>query len=161
VQRLSKSGRIISISTTESFDNGVNGGSVATDFSGGDMVLQQTLIAKLFKVKDPVRGAFLHVLTLCDIIAFKISAAVTVIHSGTVHEADTAREWPNLRFDRLIPRKIKKVNQSHYRPEVPRGFQEVKVPRLRDNGPGWWLRLSALRTGRFYSPGNTPGTHFC
>jgi hypothetical protein len=31
----------------------------------------------------------------------------------------------------------KKVNQSHYRPEVPRGFQEVKVPILRDNGPGW------------------------
>jgi len=30
------------------------------------------------------------------------------------------------------------VNQSHYRPEVPRGFQEVKVPRLHDNGPGWW-----------------------
>ena len=23
-------------------------------------------------------------------------------------------------------------------PEVPRGCQEVKVPRLRDNGPGWW-----------------------
>jgi len=23
---------------------------------------------------------------------------------------------------------------SHYRLEVPRGFQEVKVPRLRDNG---------------------------
>jgi len=21
---------------------------------------------------------------------------------------------------------------------VPRGFQEVKVPTLRDNGPGWW-----------------------
>ena len=32
----------------------------------------------------------------------------------------------------------KKVSQSHYRPEVPRGFQEVKIPRLRDNGPGWW-----------------------
>ena len=31
-----------------------------------------------------------------------------------------------------------KVNQSHYRSEVPRGFQEVKVPRLRDNGPEWW-----------------------
>jgi len=27
-----------------------------------------------------------------------------------------------------------KVKQSHYRPEVPRGFQ-VKVPRLRDIGP--------------------------
>jgi len=33
---------------------------------------------------------------------------------------------------------VKKVNQSHYRSEVPRGFQEVKVPRLCDNGPGWW-----------------------
>ena len=32
---------------------------------------------------------------------------------------------------------IYKVNQSHYRAEVPRGFQEVKVPRLRDNGPEW------------------------
>jgi len=31
-----------------------------------------------------------------------------------------------------------KVNQSHYRPEVPRRFQEVKVPTLRDNGPGRW-----------------------
>jgi len=31
-----------------------------------------------------------------------------------------------------------KVNQSHYRPEVPRGFHEVKIPRLRDNGPEWW-----------------------
>ena len=31
-----------------------------------------------------------------------------------------------------------KLNQSHYSPEVPRGFQEVKVPRLRDNGPEWW-----------------------
>jgi len=30
------------------------------------------------------------------------------------------------------------VNQSHYRPEVPGGFQDVKVPRLRDNDPGWW-----------------------
>jgi len=33
---------------------------------------------------------------------------------------------------------IYKVNQSHYRFEVPRGFQEVKVPRLRDSGPEWW-----------------------
>ena len=32
----------------------------------------------------------------------------------------------------------KKRNQSHYRPEVPRGFQKVNVPRLRDNGPEWW-----------------------
>ena len=31
-----------------------------------------------------------------------------------------------------------KVKQSRYRPEVPRGFQEVKVPRFHDNGAGWW-----------------------
>jgi len=31
-----------------------------------------------------------------------------------------------------------KKHQPHYRPEVPRGFQEVKVLRLHDNGPGWW-----------------------
>jgi len=45
--------------------------------------------------------------------------------------------------------KVKKVNQFHYRSEVPRGFQEVKVPRLRDNAP-MVVRLSALCTGRFY-----------
>ena len=32
----------------------------------------------------------------------------------------------------------KKVNQSHYRSEMPRGFQEVEAHKLRDNGPGWW-----------------------
>ena len=31
-----------------------------------------------------------------------------------------------------------RVKQSHYRSEVPRGFQEIKVPRLRDNGPECW-----------------------
>jgi hypothetical protein len=28
--------------------------------------------------------------------------------------------------------------QFPYRPEWPRGFQEVKVPRFHDNGTGWW-----------------------
>jgi len=31
-----------------------------------------------------------------------------------------------------------KVNQSHYRPEVLRGFQEINVLTLHDNGPGGW-----------------------
>jgi len=31
-----------------------------------------------------------------------------------------------------------RINQAHYRPEVPRAFQEVNVPRLRDNVPEWW-----------------------
>jgi len=30
-----------------------------------------------------------------------------------------------------------RVNHSHYRSEVLRGFQKVKVPRLRDNGQEW------------------------
>ena len=38
----------------------------------------------------------------------------------------------------LLSLLLKKVNPSRYRPEVPREFQEVKVPRLRDNGTGWW-----------------------
>ena len=42
-----------------------------------------------------------------------------------------------------------KVNQSHYRPEVPRGFQEVKVPRFRDKAQDG-DRLSTSRTGRLY-----------
>jgi len=29
----------------------------------------------------------------------------------------------------------KKLKQSRYRPG---GFQEVKVPRFRDSGTGWW-----------------------
>jgi len=28
------------------------------------------------------------------------------------------------------------VNQSHYMPEVPRVFQEIKVPRLHNNDQG-------------------------
>ena len=31
-----------------------------------------------------------------------------------------------------------KVNRCHYRPKVPGGFQEFKVPRLRDSGPEGW-----------------------
>jgi len=45
---------------------------------------------------------------------------------------------------------IKMLNHSHYRPEVSRGFQEIKILRLRDNGSGMVVSLSALRTGRFY-----------
>ena len=33
---------------------------------------------------------------------------------------------------------LKWYDQPPYGPEMPRGFQEVKVPRLRDNGPEWW-----------------------
>jgi hypothetical protein len=33
---------------------------------------------------------------------------------------------------------VKLKQQSLYRPGWPIGFQEVKVPRFRDNGTGWW-----------------------
>jgi hypothetical protein len=52
----------------------------------------------------------------------------------------------------------KKVKQSHYRPGES---QEVEAPRFQDNRHMKVVRLSALRTGRLYSPRNIPGTHFC
>jgi hypothetical protein len=43
----------------------------------------------------------------------------------------------------------------------PSGVQEAEAPRFQDNRHVMVVRLSALRTGRFYPPGNIPGTHFC
>ena len=54
---------------------------------------------------------------------------------------------------------MSKANQSHYRPEVTKGFQEVKVPRLRHNCPGGG-KVVSLTHRLLSSPGNTPGTHF-
>ena len=51
-----------------------------------------------------------------------------------------------------------KVKQSLHRPW---GFQEVEVPRFIDNRHMQVVRMSALRTGRLYLPGNIPGTRFC
>ena len=43
----------------------------------------------------------------------------------------------------------------------PEGLQEVEAPRFQDNLHMKVVRLSALRTGRLYPPGNIPGTHLC
>ena len=40
------------------------------------------------------------------------------------------------------------------------GFQDVETPRFHDNRHIKVVRLSALRTGRLYLPGNIPGTRF-
>ena len=40
-------------------------------------------------------------------------------------------------------------------------FQKVEAPRFQDNRHKKVARLSALRTGHLYTPGNIPGTHFC
>jgi hypothetical protein len=42
----------------------------------------------------------------------------------------------------------------------PTGFQEVEAPRFLDSRHLKVVRLSAVRTGRVYPPGNIPGTHF-
>jgi hypothetical protein len=41
------------------------------------------------------------------------------------------------------------------------GFQKTETPRVLDNRHMKVVVLSALRTGRLYTPGNIPGTHFC
>jgi len=43
----------------------------------------------------------------------------------------------------------------------PWGLQEVEDPRFQDSQLMKVVRLSALRTGRLYPPGNIPGTRFC
>ena len=41
--------------------------------------------------------------------------------------------------DLPVPSTVRvKVEQSHYRPQWSSVFQEVKVPRFRDNGTGRW-----------------------
>jgi len=41
-----------------------------------------------------------------------------------------------------------------------KGFQEVEAPIFYDSQHMKVVRLSALRTGRLYSSGNIPDTHF-
>ena len=52
------------------------------------------------------------------------------------------------------------VNQSHYRPVVPRGFQEIKVPNFmttaQDGG-----KVVSLPHRLLLPPGNTSGVHYC
>jgi len=51
-----------------------------------------------------------------------------------------------------------KVKQSLDR---QRKFQEVWGPWFQESRQVKVVRLTVLRTGRIYSPGNIPGTHFC
>jgi hypothetical protein len=49
--------------------------------------------------------------------------------------------------------------QSRYSPGQALGVPEVEAPRFQGIRHMKVLRLSAIRTGRFYPPGNIPGTH--
>jgi hypothetical protein len=53
---------------------------------------------------------------------------------------------------------LQTVKQSHYR---PRQAQEVQAPRFQDSRHMKVVRLSALRIGCLYPPGNIPDTCFC
>jgi len=43
----------------------------------------------------------------------------------------------------------------------PSGFGRLRLPEFLDNQHMKVVRLSALRTGSLYPPGDIPGTHFC
>jgi len=43
----------------------------------------------------------------------------------------------------------------------PQGSRRLRSPEFPNNRPLKVVSLSALGTGRFYPPGNIPGTHFC
>ena len=50
-----------------------------------------------------------------------------------------AVEWIQLAPDRdTLQALVARVTSVQLQAQCPRGFQEVKVPRLRDNGTGWW-----------------------
>jgi len=44
---------------------------------------------------------------------------------------------------------------------VPEGSRRLRLPDFKTNGHMKVERLSGLRIGRLYSPGNIPGTQFC
>jgi hypothetical protein len=60
---------------------------------------------------------------------------ITPLTVSCLFDRNIVTSYQNLRLYRCI---FPVLYQPHYRPEVPRGFQEVKVPKLRDNGQGWW-----------------------
>jgi hypothetical protein len=60
---------------------------------------------------------------------------------------------------RRIPNK--KVKQSITGLDRPLVFKEVEAPRFQDSRHMKVVRLSALRTGRLYTPEDIAGTHFC
>ena len=58
---------------------------------------------------------------------------------------------------------VKKAKESNLITGLDRHwrFQEGEARRFQDNRHMKVVRLSALRTGLLYPPGNIPGTHFC
>jgi hypothetical protein len=71
-------------------------------------------------------------------------------------------------FQKFIPQYLMDIWWGHVKdlvfvaplPRTLKEIQEVEAPRFLDKWQMKVVRLSALRTGRFYPTGNIPGTHF-
>jgi len=59
------------------------------------------------------------------------------------------------------PSFVVKVKQSRYRLGMAQRVPGSRGSQITWQRHGMVVRLSALRTGRLYHPGNAPGTHFC
>jgi hypothetical protein len=59
------------------------------------------------------------------------------------------------------PNNIKITMEEVVNLDRPLEFQEVDAPRFQENRQIKVVKLSTLRTGRLYPPGNIPGTQFC
>jgi len=105
------------------------------------------------------RDGLLHV-WMCTRLSWHTVPATRCPHHATGHTnpqvcwwqlSPLQWSWHNAKASS----KLKMVNQSHYRPEVATGFQEVRVPRSRDIGPEWWQGCQpyapAVFTSRKYS----------
>jgi hypothetical protein len=57
--------------------------------------------------------------------------------------------------------KTQNIKNKDKGPDMAWGFQDAEAARFLDNRHMKVANLSAVYTGRLYSPGNIPGTHFC
>jgi hypothetical protein len=69
--------------------------------------------------------------------------------------------WDGIRASSVGDRPLSALSNPITGLDRPWGFQEVEAPTFKDSRHMKVVRLSAVRTGRLYPPGNIPGTHFC
>ena len=109
-------------------------------------------------------------LPLCDTLTPIKSCTVNFAHNFTKYHIDALSKsgllWKKDQtwFTNLLGQGLLIFCKRYSSPitglDRLRGFQEVKVPRFRNNGTGWWLVVSLTHRPPSL-PRNTPGTHFC